>query len=119
MSDVISTFGWREQGQCGRDERVDVIERAGACGAEKRFQFRKRLFNGIEIGTVRRQKTERRADRCERGADFRLPMHREVIENDDIAGAQGRHQHLLDIGEKAAVVDRAIKHRRRGEALRP
>ena len=46
-------------------------------------------------------------------------MHREIVEDDDIAGVQGRHEHLLDIGEKAAVVDRPIKHRRRREALRP
>jgi hypothetical protein len=118
MSDVVATFSWREQRECGGDERNDVIEGVWSGGAEERFQFRKRLFDGIEIGTVRRQKAERRADRRDRSADFRLPVHGEVIEDDDIAGAQGRHEDLLDIGEKAAVVDRAIKHRRRRQALR-
>jgi hypothetical protein len=117
--DVIATFGRRKQRECGRDERGDVIEGARSCSAEKRFQFRKRLFNGIEIGTVRRQKPERRADGLNGRADLRLPMDREVIEDDDIAGAQGGHEDLLDIGEKAAVVDGAIKHRRRRQALRP
>ncbi len=77
MSDVVATFGGREQGECGRDERSDVIEGAWSCGAEKRFQFGKRLFDGIEIGTVRRQK----AQRCEIGTESNGAFRNITISN--------------------------------------
>jgi hypothetical protein len=119
VSDVIATFGWREERECGRDERVDVVEGTGSCRAKKRFQFGKRLLDGIEIGTVGRKKPQRGADRGDRGVDFGLAVHGQVIEDHDVARTQGRHEDLLDVGEKAAVVDGPIKHCRCGEALRP
>ena len=36
-------------------------------------------------------------------------MHHQVVEDDDVAGAEGRRQDLFDVGEEAHVVDRAIK----------
>ena len=47
----------------------------------------------------------------------RLFVHRQVIEDDDIAGAERRHQDLVDVGEKAHIVDRAIEHRRGANPL--
>lgn len=44
-------------------------------------------------------------------------MDGEVVEDDDVAGPQRRHQDLLDVGQKRRVVDRAIEHRRRAEAV--
>jgi hypothetical protein len=46
-----------------------------------------------------------------------LFVHREVVEDDDVAWAQGRHEDLLDIREKRGVVDRAIKDGGRGEPV--
>ena len=119
MSDVVSTFVWCEEGERSGDERRDVVECARPCGAEKRFQFRERLFDGIEIRTVRWQEPQGRADPRQRGVDVRLPVCREIVEDHDVARLQRRHEHLLDIREKAAVIDRPIKHRRRGQALGP
>ena len=116
VSDVVATFGWCEEGERSGDERVHLVECARSCGAEKRFQFRERLFDGIEIGTVRRQEPQGRPHARNRGVDVRLPVRREIVEYDDVARLQGRHKHLLDVGEKAAVIDRPIKHRRRGQA---
>ena len=44
-------------------------------------------------------------------------MHREVIEHDDVAGAERRDQHLLDIGEKGGVVERAVEDGRGVQAI--
>src|SRR5262245_38966058 len=40
-------------------------------------------------------------------------MDRQIVEDHHIAGAQGGHQHLFDIGEKRVIVNRAVKHGRR------
>lgn len=119
MSDVIATFGGREERECGRNERRDVIERTWSCGAEKCFQFGKRLLDGIEVRTIRRQKAERGAHCGDRRLDFWLAVNSQIVEDDDVASPQGGNEHLLDVRKKAAVVDRAIKHRRRREALGP
>lgn len=44
-------------------------------------------------------------------------MHGQVVEDDDIAGAEGRDEHLLDVGEKRGIVDRAVEDRGRGQAI--
>jgi hypothetical protein len=118
VSNVIATFGGCEEGERGRDKCRDVIKRPRSCGAEKRFQFRKRLFDGIEVGTVRGQKAERRPHGRNRGADLRLSVDGKIVEDDDVARLQGRHEHLLDVGQEATAVDRAVKHRRRRQAVR-
>jgi len=44
-------------------------------------------------------------------------VHREVIEHHDVAGAERRHPHLLDVGEEGGVVERAVEDGRRVEAI--
>ena len=72
MSDIVLTFGWREERQRDRDEFGDVIKTARPDGTQKRFQFRERLFDGIEIGTVGWQKAEVRAAIEHVGASLRF-----------------------------------------------
>lgn len=60
MADGIPALLRREEVERRRDERHYLVERAGARGPEECFQFGERLFDGIEVGTVRRQKTDRR-----------------------------------------------------------
>jgi len=119
MPDVIPTFGRCEERECGRDQRRDVIEGAWPRRTEKRFQLGKCLFNRIEVGTIRRQKTKRGARRPDRGVHLGLPVYREVIQDDDIAASQGRHEDLLDVGEKTRVVDGPIEDGGCGEPLGP
>ena len=52
-------------------------------------------------------------------ANGRLLVHDEVVEDDDIAGPERRHEYLLDVGEKRGIVDRAVEHRRRVQAIPP
>ena len=86
MADVIPAFVRREELERRGDKRQDLIKRAWSRGAEERFQFGECLFDRIEIGTVRRQKAEVRADRFDGGANLRLFMHSEIVEHHHIAG---------------------------------
>lgn len=50
--------------------------------------------------------------------NLRLFMGREIVEDDNIAGSQRRHQHLLNVGAERGRVDRAIEDGRRGQLRR-
>ena len=44
-------------------------------------------------------------------------MTAEIVDDDDVAGLERRHQNLLDIGQEAFTVDRPIDHARRIDAV--
>ena len=52
-------------------------------------------------------------------AHLGLLVDGQVVEHDDIPGAERGHEDLLDIGEKTGVVDRAVKDGRRRQPLEP
>jgi len=62
MPDEVETFLRREESQRDRDELDDLVKAPRPGGAQKRFQFGKRLLE-IEVGTVWRQKPQLRARR--------------------------------------------------------
>lgn len=68
MAHKISALRGGEETECRRHERVDVIESARARRAQERCQFTEGEFDGIEIGTVGRQKAQLGADALERKA---------------------------------------------------
>jgi hypothetical protein len=117
VADVISALRSREQRERVGHERDDPIECSRPRRPEERLQFGERLFDGIEVGTVGRQEPDKRADGFDRRADLWLFMHHQVIEDDDVAGAECRRQDLFDVGEEAHVVDRVIKDGRGAESL--
>ena len=51
--------------------------------------------------------------------DLRLLVNRQVVEHDHVARSQGRHQHLVDVGEKARTIDRPIEHAWCADPLEP
>ena len=117
MPHVVRAFGRREQADGGRDELAHVVERAWPCGAEERFQFGKRLFDRIEVRTVRRQKPEVRPGRFNRSPNLGLFMDRQVVEHDDVTRPQRGHQDLVDVGAEGRRVDGPIEHGRRGQPV--
>jgi hypothetical protein len=112
VPDVVSALSNREEFERVANEGCHTIECSGSRRSEERLELGKRLFDRIEVGTVGRQKPDLRADRFNRGADLRLFVHHEVIEDDDIAGPERRREDLFYVGEKADIVDRAIEDRR-------
>lgn len=55
----------------------------------------------------------------DRGADLRLFVHREIVQDDDVPSPKGGHEDLLDVGEEAGIVDRSIEHCWCGEPFDP
>lgn len=117
MPDEVEALAGCVALQRERDELDDLVEVARSRRPEKRFQLRKGQFDRIEVRTVGRQKPEARTDPFDRGLHVRLLVHREVIEDDHVARAERRDEHLLDVGQKRRIVDRAIEDRWRMEAV--
>jgi hypothetical protein len=117
VPDEVEAFLRREERQRDRDELDDLVKGARTRGAQERFQLRKRQLDRVEVRTVGWEKAETRADTFNRGLDLRLFVHRQIVEHDDIAGAKYRHEHLLDVGEKRRVVERAVEDGGRVHAI--
>ena len=109
MLDVVGAFVRHEETQRRGHQRAHVIERAGARGAEERLQFGEGQFDRIEVGTVGREKSQPGAGLLNRHAYLGLLVGGEIVQHDDIAGTQRRHQDLLDVGAERHVVDRAVE----------
>ena len=75
----------------------------------KAFEFSEGLFDGIEIGRVRRQEHARGASRLDCLFDAGDLMSRQVVHNDQIARHQGGNEDLLHIGEEGGPVHRAVQ----------
>lgn len=119
MSDEVATFVQREEPEGDREEVDDLVEAPRAGRAQERFQLRQREFDRVEIRAVRREEAQARADAFDRGVHGRLFVDHEIVEDHHRAGPERRDEHLLDIGEKRGVVERAVEHRRRPEAVDP
>ena len=58
MAHEVGAFLWGEEPECGSNAFDDLVESAWAGSAEKRFQFRKRQLDGIEVRAVGRQEPD-------------------------------------------------------------
>ena len=117
MPDVVRAFIGSKQRERCRHQLADLVERARPRGAEERLQFGERHFDGIEVGTVGRKKAEMRPGLLDGRSHLGLLVGGEVVEHDDIAAAQRRHEDLLHVGAECGVVDRPIEDGR-GRQLR-
>ena len=119
MPDVVRALVRQEEAERGRHELDHVVEAPRARRAPEGFEFGEGEFDRIEVGTVRRKKAQLRADGFDRDPDGRLFVDDEIVEDDHITRPQRRHQDLFDIREKGRIVDRAIEHGRRVQAIGP
>ena len=119
MPHIVGAFVWKKEGACGRDQVNDLVEGAGTRGAHEGFEFREGLFDGIEVGAVRRQKAELCADGFDRRPDLRLLVDGQVVDHDDVARAEGGDENLLDVGQETDAVDRAVEDGRGVESGGP
>ena len=116
MPDVIPALRRCEQRERSGDQRIDVLERPRPGGAQECLQFGEGQFDRIEVWTVGWQEAELGPDRFDRRTNLGLSVHRQVVEDDDIAGLEHGHQHLLDIRAETGGVDRPVEDRWRREA---
>ncbi len=84
---------------------------------DERLQFGEGELDLIEVGTVRREKSQERTGLFNRRAHLGLLVDREVVEDDDIARAQRGHQDLFDVSEERWAINGPIEHRRRAKTL--
>lgn len=81
------------------------------------FDLGEGLFDRIEVGRVWRQVPEPGASGFDYLPDgFRL-VASEIVENDDVAFAQGWREKMLDIGVEAFTVDRPVEDAGCGELV--
>ena len=119
MPDVVCALVRQEEAERGRHQLAHVVEGAWAERAEEGLQFGERLFDRIEVRTVRRQKSQLRSGVLNRRADFGLFVRGQIVEDNDITRPQCRHQDLLDVRAERGVVDRSIEDGRSGQLGRP
>src|SRR5213075_740728 len=71
------------------------------------------LLDRIEVRAVGRQKEQLGADRADGTAHGFPFVAAEIVDDHDISGLEGGHEHLLDIGKEALAIDRAVDDARR------
>lgn len=117
MSDEVRAFRRCEELHRDRDEFNHLLKVARAGSAEKGFELREGLLDGIEIRTVGRQKPQLRAGRLDQALHLWLFVGRQIIEDDDLTGPQHRDEHLLRVGEERGIVDGPVEDSGRRQAI--
>ena len=75
------------------------------------------LLDRIEVGRVFGQEHEPRPDGSDRLSHRLSLVGAEIVEDDDVARLEGRHEELFDIGEEAFAIDRAVEQAGRVDAV--
>jgi hypothetical protein len=115
---VGRAFVGREEVERDGDEAADLLKATRPGGAQEGFQFGERELDRIEVRTIGREKSNERSHLLDRGSHLRLLVGREVVEDDDIARAQRRHQHLFDVSKERRTINGPIEHRGRAQTLK-
>ena len=96
---------------------MQIIQGAGGCLAQMRFEFGESLFNGIEVGTVRRQVADANPSSRKQLADIMDFVRGEIVEDERIALAQLRTEHLLKISREHLGIDSPFDQKGRFDAF--
>lgn len=114
VSEVVSAFGFLEVVEEFTAAPPERFDRSFSRGPQEAFDFRKHLIDGIEVGTVGRQKEELGLRRLDRFFHSRDTMFVEVVHHHQFAGFRCWRKVLFDIATK----DLTIHHERRGQPTR-
>ena len=107
--------GERVEGR--RQGRVQSLQVAGCRLAQMSLEFGECEFNRVEIGTVRRQITDRHSLGRENAGDSLYLMGGEVVEDERIARVQVRTEHLLQINGEDLSIHRSFHQEGGGDAF--
>jgi hypothetical protein len=117
MTEEAAAVLSREGGEGRRQSGMKMIQVAGRRLAQMGFEFGKRQFNGIEVGAVRWQVTQANPASREWPADVLDFVCGEVIEDERVALAQLRTQHLLQIDGEDLRIHRSFHQKGSGDAF--
>ena len=105
--------------ETGTEERPERLAAATACGANEGLELREAELDGIEVRAVGWQVPEGGPGGLDGALDAGDLVGPEVVGDDDVAGLQGRHQDLFDVGAEALAIDRAVEDTRCGQPRDP
>jgi hypothetical protein len=117
ISDVVGAFGWCEALEESADAPPSGLDGALGSFAQKRFELGEDLLDRVEIGAVGRQEEELGAGGSDGPSHGLAFVTAEIVDNDDVARAECRHEYLLDIGQEDLAIDRPIDHTGRIDAI--
>ena len=112
-SAMLSREGVERAGQ----GQMEIIQSAGGCLAQMRFEFGKSQFNGIEIGAVRRQVADANPASRKQLADDLDFMGGEVVEDERVARTQLGTKHLLKVSRENLGIDGTFDQKRSFDAF--
>ena len=101
------------------EERPERLGAATASGANEGLELREAELDGIEVRAVGWRVPECGPGGLEGPLDAGDLVGPEVVGDDDVAGVQGRHQDLVDVGAEALAIDRAVEDPRCGQPRDP
>lgn len=84
--------------------------------AQERLELCEGILDGVEVRTVGRKVLELSSCHRDELANARALVAREIVHDNDIAGAQFWAEDLLDIGLEGLTVDGAVEYEGRDEA---
>jgi hypothetical protein len=103
--------------EAGGDGVPGIVE--GSCRglSQAGFEFCEDLFDGIEVGRVRR-KVEKLGARAFDGAAHAFDaVAGQIVHHRHIAGSERGRAHLFDIGQEALAIHGPIQDQRRGHSI--
>ena len=119
MPKIVAAFVRVEVRQALAEERPERLGAATASGANEGLELREAELDGIEVRAIGWQVPEGGPGSLDGALDAGDLVGPEIVGNDDVAGLQGRHQDLFDVGAEALAIDRAVEDPRCGQPRDP
>ena len=115
--EVCGAFGGRILGEDFAAGLADGFVTSRPDLSEQGLELCEDLFDGVEVGGVFRQEHQAGSDISDRLAHRLSFVGSEIVEDDDVARLQSRHEELIDIGAETLAVDGSVKQAGRVDAV--
>lgn len=86
---------------------------------EQGFELCEDLFDRVQVGAVGRQEDEPGTSPADGLTNGQVLVGAKIVHHDDIAGLEGRYEHLLDVGKEGLAVDGPVEHEGRRDLVVP
>lgn len=117
MAEVVGALFSGEGVEELADAGPERLDGSLGCASEEGLQLGEDQFDRIEVGAVGRQVEEAGSGLFDEAAYAQDLVGGEIVHDDDVAGAQGRDQDLLDVDEEGFAVHGAVEDEGRDQAV--